>query len=149
MAIAVGISSYSGSASHLLNHPYGIFVTINLDLYVADWGYNHRIQFFRSGQIHEITVAGNGSNEIFTFSYPSGVTLDAVIDIFSLLIVIIIVLLEQNSSGYRCLIGCSGNGSTSDRMYYPQTLSFDHNGNMFVTDTENHRTQKFTAFAFS
>ena len=60
LRIVAGTGS-SNSTSTTLNAPRGIFVDINLDLYVADYG-NHRIQLFRSGQLNATTVAGSTSS---------------------------------------------------------------------------------------
>ncbi|CAF0757324.1 unnamed protein product, partial [Adineta steineri] len=45
--------------------------------------------------------------------------------------------------GFRCLVGCYGGGSQSSELNNPFSFSFDHSGNMFVTDQSNHRIQKF------
>ena len=42
----------------MMSHPVGIFVTIDLDLYVADYS-NNRVQLFRSGERNGTAVAGN------------------------------------------------------------------------------------------
>ena len=47
----------AGPYSNLLYYPSGIFVTIDLQLYVADSG-NDRIQLFLPGQVNATTVAG-------------------------------------------------------------------------------------------
>ncbi len=54
--VAAGTGS-PGSAFNELNQPLGIFVDVNLDLYVADCR-NNRVQLFRSGESNGITVAG-------------------------------------------------------------------------------------------
>ncbi|UJR08873.1 hypothetical protein I4U23_013128 [Adineta vaga] len=51
-------TGFSGNASNTLSQPYGIFVDINLDLYVADFG-NNRIQLFKPGEVNGITIAGS------------------------------------------------------------------------------------------
>ena len=79
----------NGSESDMLTTPWGIFVDINLDLYVADWGNDRKIQLFRLNQRNGITVA------------------------------------------------CSGYGSTNDKLAFPQTMSFDSYGNIYVTDCNN------------
>ena len=132
-----------GSTADMLVTPRGIFVTIDLDLYVADCG-NDRVQLFRSGQTIERTVAGNGSTGTkIILDCPTGVVLDAdgylfVVDNFNNRIV------GEGPWGFRCIVGCSGlNSSTSDKLFKPFTMSFDVDGNFFVTDRDNHRIQKF------
>ncbi|CAF1057170.1 unnamed protein product [Adineta steineri] len=139
--VAAGTGIY-GSAADQISTPLGIFVDVNLDLYVADCG-NHRVQLFQSGQINGITVAGNTSlNPTITLRCPSGIVLDAEKYLF---------ILDSGNhrivgsgvNGFRCLVGCDGQGSQSNQLYSPFSLSFDTYGNMFVTDTFNHRIQKF------
>jgi len=130
-----------GSESDMLNHPWGIFVDINLDLYVADH-YNHRIQLFRLNQRNGITVAGKESSKLTLELYqPSGIVLDGDRYLF-------IVdsgnhrIIGSDENGFRCIFGCSGQGSTNDKLSHPRTMTFDSYGNIYVTDTENLRIQK-------
>ncbi|CAF1020616.1 unnamed protein product [Adineta steineri] len=139
--VAAGIG-IAGSDSNQLAGPRGIFVDVNLDLYVADCE-NNRVQLFQSGELHGITVAGSGSlNPTITLHYPAGVILDAdkylfIVDSGNDRIV------GSSLNGFRCLAGCYGQGSQSNQLSAPSTFSFDHFGNMFVTDQYNHRIQKF------
>ena len=83
-----------GDASNELNNPCGIFVDVNLDLYVADCG-NNRVQLFRSGESNGTTVAGRGSSKAtISLVCPSGIVLDGD-KYLSLWIVEIIVLLGK------------------------------------------------------
>ncbi len=132
-----------GSSSYELHEPYGIFVDINFDLYVADCD-NNRIQLFRLGQSNAITVAGVTSlNITITLNYPMGVVLDAdnylfIVDCYNNRIV------ASGPNGFRCLVGCSEViGSAPNQLYYPSILSFDSYGNMFLADFDNNRVQKF------
>jgi hypothetical protein len=127
----------AGSTSITLNAPFGIFVDINLNLYVADYG-NSRIQQFPSGQLNGTTV----NTGTITLSYPTSVILDGngylfISDCNNHRII------GSGPNGFQCIVACSGAGSTSSQLYYPVTLSFDSYGNIFVTDQFNHRIQKF------
>ncbi|CAF1667044.1 unnamed protein product, partial [Adineta ricciae] len=131
-----------GSALNQLYHPYGIFVDVNFDLYVADYS-NNRIQQFEVGQLNGKTKVGNGSSSVtFTLNLPSGIVLDAQKYFF-------IAesgkgrIIREDANGFRCLVGCDGKGSQSDQLSSPFTLSFDIDGNIFVIDNGNHRIQKF------
>jgi hypothetical protein len=134
---------FSGSSSYMLDSPYGIFVDINFDLYVADC-VNNRIQLFQSGQLNGTTVAGSGSlNTTITLKHPTGIVLDADSNLF-------IVDRDNNRivgsgpNGFQCLVGCNiAPGSASNQLYSPQSMVFDSYGNMFVTDQNNNRIQKF------
>lgn len=132
-----------GVALNMLDTHHGIFVDTNFDLYVADY-YNHRIQLFRSGESNGITVAGQRSTAITTIlKRPTGIVLDAdkylfVVDSDNNRII------GSDLNGFRCLVGCSGSsGSASNQLNNPFTLCFDSYGNIFVTDSFNHRIQKF------
>ncbi|CAF0900088.1 unnamed protein product [Adineta steineri] len=139
--VVAGTGIY-GSASDQINSPLGIFVDVNLDLYVADCG-NDRVQLFQSGESNGITVAGSTSlNPTITLSCPSGIILDAekylfIVDQFNGRIV------GSDLNGFRCLVGCYGSGTQSNQLNYPVSLSFDHPGNILVTDQVNSRIQKF------
>ncbi|CAF4112292.1 unnamed protein product, partial [Adineta steineri] len=134
-----------GSASNQLSRPFGIFLDVNLDLYVAD-AFNDRVQLFQLGETNGITVAGSKSlYPTITLSLPSGIVLDAdkylfIIDYGNSRIV------GSGLDGFRCLVGCYGRGSQSNQLYVPFSFSFDGSGNIFVTDQENHRIQKFQYF---
>ncbi|CAF1212464.1 unnamed protein product [Adineta steineri] len=131
-----------GLALDQLNFPRGIFVDTNLDLYVADC-LNHRVQLFYPGESNGITVAGSGSlNPTTTLQYPTGIILDAEKYLFILDYgTHQIVILDLN--GFRCLVACYGFGTQSNQLASPFSFSFDRSGNMFVTDSVNHRIQKF------
>lgn len=140
--LAAGTST-AGSAPDQLDRPYGIFVDVNFDLYVADCG-NHRIQLFPFGQQNGITVAGAESADItITLTCPNGVVLDAdrylfIVDYGNHRII------GSGPGGYRCVVGCDGQGgSQSNQLSHPFTLSFDRDGNIFVSDPTNDRIQKF------
>jgi len=135
-------TSCPGYTSYMLYYPCGIFVDVNFDLYVADCG-NDRIQLFHSGQLSGTTIPINGASGIFTLSCPTGVVLDGDNYLF-------IVdsayhrIIGSGPNGFRCVVGCSGFWSFAfNPLYYPQSMAFDKYGNLFVTDTENSRIQKF------
>jgi hypothetical protein len=141
MVVAAGTGS-PGSAFNELDYPYGIFVDVNLDLYVADCG-NNRIQLFQSGESNGITVAGSTSpNPTVNLNCPTGIVLDAEKNLF--------ILDRENGrvvgsglNGFRCVVGCSREGAQSNRLSVPFSFSFDRSGNMFVTDPGSGRIQKF------
>ena len=136
-------TSCSGSSMNMLNQPHGITVDTNFDLYVADAG-NNRIQLFRLGSRNGITVAGSGSTNVtITLKYPLSVILDADKYLF-------IAdrdnhrIIGSGPFGFRCIIGCSSlAGSTSDKLNSPPTIAFDSYGNIYATDENNNRIQKF------
>jgi hypothetical protein len=139
--LAAGTGS-PGSTPDKFNGSRGIFVDTNFDLYVAD-GYNNRIQLFQHGNTNGTTVAGSGAQGTINLNFPTGVVLDAdrylfIVDFYNVRIV------GSGPNGFRCVVGCSGlMGSSSSQLYYPWSLSFDSQGNIFVADRDNNRIQKF------
>jgi hypothetical protein len=138
--VAAGTGCY-GSTSNQLFYPRGIFVSKNLDLYVADSG-NDRIQLFSSRQVTGVTVAGTGAPGTITLSYPTSVILDGdgylfIADSYNHRIV------ASGPNGFRCLFACMGYGSASNQLNNPMAISFDSYGNLFVVDRDNNRVQKF------
>ncbi len=132
----------SGSTAKELNYPRGIFVDINLDLYVADCG-NNRVQLFEVGEINGTTVAGNTGAFGISLSCPTAVYFDADKYLF---------IVDQNNNriirstfnGFECVAGCSGvYGVASNQLSYPSVAAFDQYGNIFVADSLNYRIQKF------
>ncbi len=141
-SIIVAGTGIEGSASNELSAPLGIFVDVNLDLYVADRD-NNRIQLFQPEESNGITVAGSTSlYPTIKLTWPSGISLDASKYLF---------IVDQGNdrivgsgpNGFRCIVGCYGPGSQSNQLYLPFSFSFDRSGNMFVIDQANHGIQKF------
>ena len=132
----------SGSALDMLAYPRGIFVDLSFSLFVADSG-NNRIQRFNPGQLNASTVAGNGVSGSITLSAPIGIVLDGhgylfIVDCNNHRII------GSGPNGFRCVAGCmNSSGSASNQLSYPQSISFDSNGNIWVADTSNARIQKF------
>ena len=141
LATAAG-TGCPGYHPHMLYYPTGIFVTLNVDLYVADAN-NLRIQLFRSGQLNGITVAGRDAPGTIQLHFPKAVMFDGdgylfILDSDKTRVI------ASGPDGFRCIIGCTtGWGSASDQLANPQSMAFDSYGNIFVVDTENHRVQKF------
>jgi hypothetical protein len=130
----------AGSTPDKFNLSYGIFVNINLDLYVADCG-NDRVQQFEIGQLNGNTVAGVGAPNTISLNCPTGVVLDAdhylfIVDSGNHRIV------GSGPTGFRCVVGCFGGGSAPNQLNNPQSMSFDSFGNIFIIDPDNSRTQK-------
>ena len=142
-SVIVAGTGTGGSASNMLWSPYGIFVDIDLSLYVADFG-NSRVQRFPSGQLVGTTVAGDGAPTTIALNQPTGVILDAdgylfISDRSNCRIV------GSGPNGFRCIAGCTASlGGGANQLNNPYGLSFDSYGNLYVTDPGNNRIQKFT-----
>ena len=132
----------AGFLSDMLQHPQGIYLDTNFDLYVADKD-NNRVQRFPIGQPNAVTAAGRGAPGTIPLSQPCGVALDADGYLF-------IVDSEHNRivgsgpDGFRCLIGCNGTrGSAFYQLAMPLSIAFDSFGTIFTTDSFNDRVQYF------
>ena len=132
----------SGYLPNRLHNPRGLFVTADLDLYVADTN-NHRVQLFRAGQLHGITMAGRAALGTMQLFDPAAVMLDADGYLF-ILDSDNVRLVASGPDGFRCVIACTyTRGSAADQLSAPLSMAFDRYGNIFVTDTGNSRVQKF------
>ncbi len=140
-------SGCRGQAPDQLSSPTGIFVDINLDLYVADT-YNSRVQRFESGNLNGTTVTGGPLNVGIKLKRPTGIVLDAdsylfIVDSSQNLI------FGQGPNGFRCIAGCSASGSGwgqlngAQQLSQPWAMSFDSYGNIYVVDRNNNRIQNF------
>ncbi|CAF0897158.1 unnamed protein product [Adineta steineri] len=140
LTIAAG-TSIGGNNANQLRQPRGIFVDINLNMYVADSG-NARIQLFKPGQSNATTTAGTGAPGTFEFKKPIAVILDSdgylfIADFDGHCII------RSGRSGFYCLFGCTYQpGAASNQLHSPQSLSFDSYGNLYVADFANQRIQK-------
>lgn len=131
-----------GPVSNMLDHPHGIFIDKNADLYVADTD-NNRVQRFFLNQLNAITVAGSGTTGTLLLNRPTDVVLDADNNLF-------IVdshnrrIIRSLANNFQCIIGCSDKAEAeTEHLYNPQMMAFDTIGNIFVTDANYHRVQKY------
>ncbi|CAF1667844.1 unnamed protein product, partial [Adineta ricciae] len=142
--ITIAGNGSNGSGLNQLNSPGGIFVTIDFDLYVADYG-NNRIQLFRPGQSSGVTVAGNSSiNVTIILQGPNAVILDADSYLF----------VTDNSynrivgsgpNGFRCIVGCTRvQGTAINQLKGPWNLVFDSHGNLYANEWNSYRILKYT-----
>ena len=142
-SVIVAGNGIAGSAPHMLNGPYGIFVDLDLSLYVTDFT-NNRVQLFRPGQVNATTLAGNGAPDTIALYYPIAIILDADGYLF-------IAeygnhrIVRSGPNGFRCIVACTGTtGAAANQLYQPRALSFDSYGNLYVADETNNRIQTFS-----
>ena len=124
-----------------------MFVDGDRTMYIADM-YNHRVQMWTDGASVGSTVAGTGvagtaDSQLY---YPISVVVDSNQYMY--------IADEYNNRIQRwapgacagqCLVGCSrSTGAAADRLYYPQSVAFDSQRALYVSDGFQHRIQKFT-----
>lgn len=131
-----------GNTRHMLHTPRGIFVDLQLHLYVADCD-NNRIQFYSPGSATGMTIVGNGSPNGTILDRPMGIWFDTnermyILEYGNNRVV------RVGSNGVQCIVACTGMlGTRADQLHLPWTFSFDSYGNIFVLDHMNSRVQKF------
>jgi hypothetical protein len=131
-----------GSSANMFCYPIGVYVDLNLNLYVADCQ-NNRVQMFSLGQMNAITIAGSGAPGTITLNCPNAITFDANGYLF--------IgdrannrIIGSGPYGFRCLFGCNDvAGSAPNQLNSPRQFGFDSYGNLFVADQYNYRIQKF------
>lgn len=151
-----GFAGDGGQAVNaLLNFPQGIFVDSLDNIYVADAGNERVRRIDKYGII--TTIAGNGKMGFSgdggpalkaTFRYPEDIAADTIGNIY-------ISDWENhrirkiNNRGIistyagNGLSGYSGDGdfATKARLYYPQGIKVDNNGNLYIADSQNGRVR--------
>ncbi|CAF1277097.1 unnamed protein product [Didymodactylos carnosus] len=129
--IIVAGTGIEGSNSNQLSYPRGIFVDVNLDLYVTDCN-NNRVQLFRLGNSNGITVVGRLSpNPTISLSCPTDIVLDDekylfIVDSFNDRIV------GSGVNGFRCLVGCYGGAHLFNQPKFCSTPVWNRNGITFA-----------------
>ncbi len=144
-AMVAGTGS-SGSGANQLNGPFGLFVTDDGILYIADYN-NHRIQKWIIGATSGVTVAGTGAagSGLSQFNFPNTVVVDLNGYMY---------IADENNNRVtswapgahigECIAGCTGNGgAAANQLSAPDAIAFDSTGSMYVSDWRNNRVQKF------
>ena len=144
--VVVAGTGSNGSAPWQLNAPSKVFVDDDRAMYIADTN-NHRIQKWIYGACSGVTVAGTGvaGATASQLNYPVAVVVDSNQYMY---------IVDQSNHRIQrwapgacagdCLVGCSGiMGSGSNQLSSPQSLAFDNQGALYVSDGGNHRVQKF------
>lgn len=141
VAAVVAGTGKAGSKQNQLNSPFGIFVDVNFNLYVADCK-NNRIQRFKSGNLTGATVVRKTRKSSFTLKCPTGIILDNDGNLY--IADGLHRIVRSGLHGTQCVAACSNKpGSSGYRLSVPRSLSFDSFGNIFVADKNNNRIQKF------
>ena len=145
-AVVVAGTGTGGAGASQLNGPYRIFVDDDQNIYIADT-LNHRIQMWVYGACSGVTVAGTGTSGTTDsqLSSPTSVIIDANQYMY--------VADQSNNRIQRwapgacsgqCLVGCSRlTGAGSNLLNNPQSVVFDSQGALYVSDGSQHRVQKF------
>ena len=161
-----GTSGVVGNASNQLYNPWGLAVTYENTLYVAD-RYNHRIQKYLRGSLNGTTVAGQANGTICS-SYqclrdPSSIALDDNENLFiSDAYNHRVVLWKKNATIGELVAGTGttfvfyitsfnmyiysviGYGSGDSQLRYPYSTARDEqSGTLYVSDNGNDRVMRY------
>lgn len=157
-----GFSGDNGAAtSAQLNYPQGIALDPNGNIYIADTD-NHRIRKVNAETGIITTVAGEGApgfsgdNQAATnakLDYPYSIALDGIGNLY---------IADANNRRIRkvnsttgIITTVAGNGiqgfsgdngaATSAQLYYPQGVTVDANGNLYIAEIGENRIRKVNA----
>ncbi|UJR24876.1 hypothetical protein I4U23_006245 [Adineta vaga] len=147
--IVAGVSDQPGIAPNLLRNPHGLYVTRNGSyVYAVDTG-NSRIQKWAKDAREGVTIIGssNGTagNDSTSLRNPISVFVDEITNI-------IYVADTDNHRVMRWLpnmikgeiiAGTGTQGNSSHQLNVPNDITFDMDGNLYVSDFNNHRIQVF------
>jgi trimeric autotransporter adhesin len=146
----VGFSGDGGLAtSSSLHNPRGVAIDASGNIYIADT-YNHRIRMVTKSTGIITTEVGNGT--LARLRYPSGIAIDASGNIYIADTYNKRIRMVTKSTGIITTVagdgtvGFSGDGglATSARLRYPRGVTIDASGNIYITDTDNHRIRMVT-----
>ncbi|GAB3493266.1 hypothetical protein GCM10027341_08360 [Spirosoma knui] len=137
-----------GSGANQLDYPYGVYVDGGGNLYIAD-GDNNRIQKWAPGATEGTTIAGgNGyGSEANQLKDPTNVYVDGGGNVY-------IADYSNNrvqkfppnstsATSGSTVAGGNGRGSGANQLASPSSVYVDGAGNLYVSDYDNHRVQKF------
>ncbi|CAF4873135.1 unnamed protein product, partial [Rotaria socialis] len=137
----------TGDGLNQLKYPTFLFVDRDHSVYVSD-NDNHRVMKWVEGAKEGIVVAGGqGAGDSLTqLYYPYGIFVDTLGTLY--------VADRGNhrvmrwTQGYKkqgtVIVGGNGYGAGANQFQYLRGLSFDRQGNLYVTDQCNHRVQRFS-----
>ncbi|CAF4097271.1 unnamed protein product, partial [Adineta steineri] len=156
-----GTPGVAGSNSTLLNQPMGIKIDSYLNMFVVDYG-NHRVQMFCANNQTGITIAGTGvaGSGATQLSSPRGIAFDSAMNMYigdfnNHRVQKFIKLntattsttnftFKWNSTGITVAGDVGGSsGTATNRFNGPYVLRFDSSNALIISDTLNHRIQKW------
>jgi gliding motility-associated-like protein len=153
-AVTVAGGNGSGFAANQFSDPSAVYVDAAGNIYVADF-FNNRIQKWAPGAVSGITIAGgNGAGSAANqFSNPLDVFVDKngnvyVADELNNRIQKFLPGSDNKTNGIT-VAGGNGAGSSANQLNAPSGVFVDGEGNIYITDINNYRVQKWAPGATS
>ncbi len=141
-----------GSGDTQFTNPWGIAADSAGNVYVADTG-NHYIKKFSSSGAFALKFGGGGSGD-GQFGIPFGVAVSSVGDVYvtdhdgGVPLVDRVQKFKPSLGSYAYADQWGETGSESGKFKEPADVAVDPTGNVYVSDRNNHRVQKFDADGF-
>ena len=148
---ARGDADGTGSNAEFKN-PTGICIDSQRNLYISETGSTRIRKITPSAVVSTFAGSSTGSldrtgvNE--KFSYPKGITIDAHNNLY---------VVDLNNSDIRKItpngvvstlggntLGFANGAGSNAQFKYPRDITIDTHGNLYVTDTDNHKIRKIT-----
>ncbi|MCL4396149.1 MAG: SMP-30/gluconolactonase/LRE family protein [Chloroflexi bacterium] len=134
-----------GTGNYQFNHPFGVTIDKNGNIYVADTN-NHRVQIYNSSRTYLATLGQTGvpGSDNAHFSYPRDVGVDSAGNIYVVDLNNHRVQVFNSSRAYVRTIGESGvAGSDFGHLSNPTGIAVDGNNRIYVSDGWGWRVQVF------
>lgn len=141
--VTVAGGNGAGAGNNQLNFPIDLYVNDNGDLFILDKN-NNRVQKWAAGATSGVTVAGgNGKGAALNqLNLPNALHVDAVGNIY-------IAdsgnhrVVRWNNGATTGVFMAGGAGTAADKMNGPGGIVVQNQNLFYVSDTYNHRVQKF------
>ena len=143
----LGTTGSAGASNTQFNYPFGVAVSTDNRIYVADYG-NHRVQIFDGATRNYITTVGTTGSAGASntkFSCPTGVAVSAdnriyVADHSNDRVQIF----DGATRNYIATLGTTGSAGASNTQFnYPFGVAVSTDNRIYVADYGNHRVQIF------
>ena len=135
-----------GRRLHQLNHPTYIFVGLDKSVYVSDSWNNRVMKWEKDAKVGDVVAGGNGEGKnLNQLDCPAGLAVDQrgtvyVADHWNHRV----VRWHKDKTEPDVIVGDPYlSGDARDHLNGPHGLGFDAEGNLYVTDSDNHRIQEF------
>lgn len=145
---ALGTIWEAGEDNAHFNCPHGVAVSpVNQDIYVVD-SYNQRIQVFTQALSYKATlgVTGEVGSDVQHFNNPRDVVVDAIGNVYvadSGNYRVQKCTLSESSYSCTTLVGETGVFDNAFNHFYPESVTIDRVGNVYVADDWNSRVQVY------